>query len=87
VEVATTESYPCWRPGQGHGEAILRKFRWTKCGCSGQAHPPVACALTGVSAAIELQRVDIEAEYWRVLECPHRAYWDWAPMRGIRKPL
>jgi dihydroneopterin aldolase len=62
VEVATTESYSLLeRLARVTAEAILKKFPvdevWVQVV---KPHPPVACALTGVSAAIELQRADIE---------------------------
>ena len=49
------------RLGQATAEAILRKFPvdevWIQVT---KPHPPVACALTSVAAAVELQRADIE---------------------------
>ena len=62
VDIVTTKSYSLLeRLAQMSAEAIMRTFPvdevWVQVV---KPHPPVACALTGVSAAIELQRVDIE---------------------------
>jgi dihydroneopterin aldolase len=62
VEVATTQSYSLLeRLAQATAEAILRKFPvdevWVHVT---KPHPPVACALASVSAAVELQRSDLE---------------------------
>jgi 7,8-dihydroneopterin aldolase/epimerase/oxygenase len=62
IDVATTESYSLLeRLARVTAEAILRKFPvdevWVQVV---KPHPPVACALTGVSAAMELQRSDLE---------------------------
>lgn len=62
VEVATTQSYSLLeRLAQVTAEAILRKFPidevWVQVT---KPHPPVACALASVGAAVELQRADLE---------------------------
>jgi dihydroneopterin aldolase len=62
IDVATTESYSLLeRLARVTAEAILRTFPvdevWVQVV---KPHPPVACALTGVSASIELQRSDLE---------------------------
>lgn len=62
VEVATVQSYSLLeRLAQVTAEAILRKFPldevWVQVT---KPHPPVACALTSVGAAVELQRADLE---------------------------
>jgi dihydroneopterin aldolase len=62
VEVATVKSYSLLeRLAQATAEAILRKFPvdevWIQVT---KPHPPVACALASVGAAVELQRADIE---------------------------
>jgi 7,8-dihydroneopterin aldolase/epimerase/oxygenase len=62
IDVATTESYSLLeRLARVTAESILRKFAvdevWVQVV---KPHPPVACALTGVSASIELQRSDLE---------------------------
>ncbi|MBC7292650.1 MAG: dihydroneopterin aldolase [Thermoleophilia bacterium] len=61
VDVATTRSYSLLeRLAQLVAEAVLEKFpvdavqvRVTK------PHPPVACALSGVAASVELRRADL----------------------------
>ncbi len=62
MELATTETYLLLeRLAHATAEAILRKFPvdevWVRVV---KPHPPIACSLTGVSAAVELQRADIE---------------------------
>jgi dihydroneopterin aldolase len=63
TEVATVESYSLLeRLAQVCAETILKKFPlldevWIQVT---KPHPPVACALASVSAAVELQRADIE---------------------------
>lgn len=63
TEVATVETYSLLeRLAQVTAENILRKFPlldevWVQVV---KPHPPVACALTGVGAAVELQRTDLE---------------------------
>lgn len=62
MEVASTTSYSLIeRLARVAAEAILKKFPvdevWVHVT---KPHPPIACSLTGVSAAIELQRADIE---------------------------
>lgn len=62
ADVATTESYSLLeRLAQATAEAILKKFPvdevWVQVT---KPHPPVACALASVGAAVELQRADIE---------------------------
>ena len=62
VEVATVKSYSLLeRLAQATAEAILRKFPvdevWVQVT---KPHPPVACALASVAAAVELQRADLE---------------------------
>ncbi|MCL5734159.1 MAG: dihydroneopterin aldolase [Actinobacteria bacterium] len=62
IDVATTESYSLLeRLARVTAEAILKKFPidevWVHIV---KPHPPIACSLTGVSAAIELQRADLE---------------------------
>ena len=62
VEVATTTSYSLLeRLAQATAEAILTRFPvdevWVQVT---KPHPPVACALMSVAAAVELQRADIE---------------------------
>jgi dihydroneopterin aldolase len=62
TEVATVESYSLLeRLAQATAEEILRKFPvdevWVQVA---KPHPPVACALVSVAAAVELQRADLE---------------------------
>jgi dihydroneopterin aldolase len=63
VEVATVASYSLLeRLAQVTADSILRKFPlldevWVQVT---KPHPPVACALASVSAAVELQRADLE---------------------------
>jgi dihydroneopterin aldolase len=62
TEVATVESYSLLeRLAQVTAEGILRKFPvdevWVQVT---KPHPPVACALASVAAAVELQRADLE---------------------------
>ncbi len=62
VEVATTETYSLLeRLVRVTAEEILKRFPvdevWVH---AVKPHPPIAWSLTGVSAAIELQRADIE---------------------------
>jgi dihydroneopterin aldolase len=62
TEVATVKSYSLLeRLAQATAEGILRKFPvdevWVQVT---KPHPPVACALASVAAAVELQRVDLE---------------------------
>jgi dihydroneopterin aldolase len=62
VDVATVKSYSLLeRLAQATAEAILRKFPldevWVQVT---KPHPPVACALASVAAAVELQRADFE---------------------------
>jgi dihydroneopterin aldolase len=62
VEIATVKSYSLLeRLAQATAEGILRKFSvdevWVQVT---KPHPPVACALASVAAAVELQRVDLE---------------------------
>jgi dihydroneopterin aldolase len=63
TEVATVDSYSLLeRLAQVSAEAILRKYPmldevWLQVS---KPHPPVACALSGVGAAVELQRADLE---------------------------
>jgi len=62
VEVAKVKSYSLLeRLAQATAEAILKKFPvdevWVQVT---KPHPPVACALTSVAAAVELQRADLE---------------------------
>jgi dihydroneopterin aldolase len=62
VEVTTTESFSLLeRLVQATAETILRKFPidevWVQVT---KPHPPVACALASVAAAVELQRADLE---------------------------
>jgi dihydroneopterin aldolase len=62
TEVATVKSYSLLeRLAQATAEAILRRFPidevWVQVT---KPHPPVACALASVGAAVELQRADIE---------------------------
>ena len=62
MEMASTESYSLLeRLAWVTAEAILKRFPvdevWVQVV---KAHPPIACALRGVSAAVELQRADIE---------------------------
>lgn len=62
VEIATVKSYSLLeRLAQATAEGILRKFPvdevWVQVT---KPHPPVACALTSVAAAVELQRADVE---------------------------
>ncbi len=61
MEVATVRSYCLLeRLAQATAEAILRKFPvdevWVQVT---KPHPPVACALASVAAAVELQRADL----------------------------
>ncbi len=62
TEIATINSYSLLeRLAQVTAEGILEKFPvdevWVQVT---KPHPPVACALTSVAAAVELQRTDIE---------------------------
>jgi dihydroneopterin aldolase len=63
TDVATVESYSLLeRLAQVCAETILKKFPlldevWVQVT---KPHPPVACPLASVSAAVELQRVDLE---------------------------
>jgi dihydroneopterin aldolase len=62
VEVTTVNSYSLLeRLAQATAEAILKKFPidevWVQVT---KPHPPVACALASVAAAVELQRADLE---------------------------
>ena len=62
VEVTTTESFSLLeRLVHATAETILRKFPidevWVQVT---KPHPPVACALASVAAAVELQRADLE---------------------------
>jgi dihydroneopterin aldolase len=62
IDVATEKSYSLLeRLAQATAEAILRKFPvdevWVQVT---KPHPPVACALDSVGAAVELQRGDVE---------------------------
>ncbi len=62
VEIATVKGYSLLeRLAQATAEGILRKFPvdevWVQVT---KPHPPVACALTSVAAAVELQRSDLE---------------------------
>jgi dihydroneopterin aldolase len=63
TEVTTVESYSLLeRLAQVVAETILRKFKlldevWVQVS---KPHPPVACALMSVSAAVELKRSDLE---------------------------
>lgn len=63
TEVATENSYSLLeRLAQITAEMILRRFDlldevWVQIT---KPHPPVACALAGVGAAVELQRADLE---------------------------
>jgi dihydroneopterin aldolase len=63
TEVATVESYSLLeRLAQVCAETILKRFPlldevWIQVT---KPHPPVACALVSVSAAVELQRADLE---------------------------
>ena len=62
TEVATVKSYSLLeRLARATAEAILRKFPvdevWIQVT---KPHPPVACALASVGAAVELQRADLE---------------------------
>jgi dihydroneopterin aldolase len=62
VEVATTRSFSLLeRLAWATAETILRRFSidevWVQVT---KPHPPVACALTSVAAAVELQRADLE---------------------------
>ncbi len=63
TEVATVETYSLLeRLAQVTAESILQKFSaldevWVQVT---KPHPPVACAMTGVGAAVELQRADLE---------------------------
>jgi dihydroneopterin aldolase len=62
TEVATVKSYSLLeRLAQATAEAILRKFPvdevWIQVT---KPHPPVACALASVAAAVELRRADLE---------------------------
>jgi 7,8-dihydroneopterin aldolase/epimerase/oxygenase len=61
-EVATVQSYSLLeRLAQVTAETILRRFPvdevWVQVT---KPHPPVACALASVAAAVELQRADLE---------------------------
>jgi dihydroneopterin aldolase len=63
TEVATVDSFSLLeRLAQVCAETVLRKFPlldevWIQVT---KAHPPVACALASVAAAVELQRADLE---------------------------
>jgi dihydroneopterin aldolase len=62
VEVATVNSFSLLeRLAHATAEAILRKFPvdevWVQVT---KPHPPLACALASVGAAVELQRADLE---------------------------
>ncbi len=62
TDVATEQSYSLLeRLAQVTAEAIIRQFPvdevWVQVT---KPHPPVACALSSVAAAIELQRADVE---------------------------
>jgi dihydroneopterin aldolase len=63
TEVATVDSYSLLeRLAQVCAETILKKFPlldevWVQVS---KPHPPVACALASVAAAVELQRADLE---------------------------
>jgi len=62
TEVTTVQSYSLLeRLAQAIAESILRKFPvdevWVQVT---KPHPPVACALASVAAAVELQRADLE---------------------------
>ncbi len=62
VDVATTGSYSLLeRLAQLTAEAIIRRFpvdeAWVQVT---KPHPPVACALDSVAAAVELARSDVE---------------------------
>jgi dihydroneopterin aldolase len=63
TDVATVETYSLLeRLAQATAETILSKFPvldevWVQVA---KPHPPVACALASVSAAVELQRADLE---------------------------
>jgi dihydroneopterin aldolase len=63
TEVATVETYSLLeRLAQVTAETILRKFSlldevWVQVT---KPHPPVACTLASVGAAVELQRADLE---------------------------
>lgn len=62
IEVATTKSYSLLeRLAQATAEGILGRFPvdevWVQVT---KPHPPVACALTSVGAAVELIRADFE---------------------------
>ncbi|MCE5254346.1 MAG: dihydroneopterin aldolase [Actinomycetia bacterium] len=62
VEIATVKSYSLLeRLAQATAEGILRRFPidevWVQVT---KPHPPVACALASVAAAVELQRADLE---------------------------
>jgi len=64
IEVATTNSFSLLeRLAQATAEAILRRFPldavWVQVT---KPHPPVACALASVGAAVELIRADLEPE-------------------------
>ena len=62
VEVATINSFSLLeRLAQATAEAILRKFPFDEVWVQvTKPHPPVACALSSVGAAVELQRADLE---------------------------
>jgi dihydroneopterin aldolase len=62
TEVATVESYSLLeRLAQVTAESILKRFPvdevWVQVT---KPHPPVACALVSVAAAVELRRCDLE---------------------------
>jgi dihydroneopterin aldolase len=62
IDVATEKSYSLLeRLAQATAEAIIRRFPvdevWVQVT---KPHPPVACALDSVGAAVELQRRDVE---------------------------
>ena len=62
VDVATTQSFSLLeRLARATAETILRRFPvdevWVQVT---KPHPPVACALASVGAAVELQRADLE---------------------------
>ena len=62
IDVATTQSYSLVeRLARVTAEAILQRFPidevWVHVV---KPHPPIACSLTGMSAAIDLQRAEVE---------------------------
>ena len=62
VEIATVKSYSLLeRLAQATAEGILRRFPIDEVRVQvTKPHPPVACALASVAAAVELQRADLE---------------------------